>query len=149
VVNNEGTKRLELLAPLVYIPDPELLPFPRGETPGGAETAERLFWFALDEAQGRSIEPDPAVFLGPPGAGGYLAPAGHRGEGLELPRGRYLFAQERGTLDREGVTAMAIEIQKDGLWERLGLEGRVYLRYLYEDGGAVTQVFRPYREPAG
>jgi hypothetical protein len=145
-VNKEGTKRLELFAPLVYIPDPELLPFPRGEGQEAAETPERLFWFTLDEAQGRSIEPDPAVFLGPPGAGGYLAPAGYKGEGLELPRGRYLFAQERGTLGREGITAMAIEIQKDGLWERLRLDGRLYLRYLYEDGSAVTQVFRPYRD---
>jgi hypothetical protein len=56
-----------------------------------------------------------------------------------------VFAQERAFLGREEVIQMAAEIQKDGLWERLRLENRFYVRYLYEDGGVVTQVFRPYR----
>jgi hypothetical protein len=64
---------------------------------------------------------------------------------MELPRGRYLFAQERSFLDREAVLCMAVEMQKDGLWERLCLENRLYLRYLGEEGQAVTQLFRPLR----
>jgi hypothetical protein len=70
---------------------------------------------------------------------------------LELPAGNYLFAQERregnglrATLDRNEFVEMAIEVQKDGLWERLAPADRLYLRYLFEDGRAVSQVFRPY-----
>jgi hypothetical protein len=39
---------------------------------------------------------------------------------------------------------MAIEQQKDGLWEQLRLGNHLYIRYLFEDGSPVTQVFRPY-----
>jgi hypothetical protein len=39
---------------------------------------------------------------------------------------------------------MAIEQQKDGLWERLKPGNRLYLRILSEDGSPVTQLFRPY-----
>jgi hypothetical protein len=138
-VQEEGAKRLELLAPLAYAPAPELAPFRRD--PGGME-GERLFCFVIDEAQGQSIEPDPSALLGPLSAAG-RSPAGSSGGGLELPRGRYLFAQERAFLGREEVIRMAVEIQKDGLWERLRLENRLYVRYLYEDEGAVTQLFRP------
>jgi hypothetical protein len=41
---------------------------------------------------------------------------------------------------------MAIETQKDGLWERLEPDSRLYLRFLTEDGRELTQVFRPYRK---
>jgi hypothetical protein len=144
-MQNEGANRLELRAPLFYSRDP--LPFP----PGDATSGELLFCFALDEAQAHSIEPDPASFLGPLLAAGRSAgSSGHDegdGETLELPRGHYLFAQERRDrpLEKDEVILMAIEVQKDGLWERLTLEGRLYLRYLHEDGSAVTQIFRPYR----
>jgi hypothetical protein len=150
LMNNEGANRLELRAPLLYTRSPDLVPF------GPEADRERLFCFALDETQGKSIEPDPAAFLGPLLAAGYepsaatanAAETGSR-ETLELPRGHYLFAQERrtppnGPPGRDEVISMAIEVQKDGLWERLSLEGRLYLRYLYEDGSIVTQVFRPY-----
>jgi len=56
----------------------------------------------------------------------------------------YLFAQRRGTLDRGECIGMAIEQQKDGMWERLWLTDRLYIRYLFEDGNFVTQIFRPY-----
>jgi hypothetical protein len=154
-VQEEGAKRLELLAPLFYIPAPELVPFRCGAGPQIFRGGECLFCFSIDEAQGRSIEPDPSALLGPltvagrspPGCPGGCsdgcsggAPAG----GLDLPRGRYLFAQERAFLGREAVIRLAVEMQKDGLWERLRLENRLYLRCLYEDGAAVTQLFRPY-----
>jgi hypothetical protein len=138
-MDHEGAKRLELRAPLLFTPDPLLLPFRYG-----GEVQELLFCFALDETQGCSIEPDPARFLGPLISAGHAAESGQE-HTLELPRGRYIFAQEREALGKDGVISMAIEVQKDGLWERLRLEGRLYLRYLREDGKPVTQVFRPYQ----
>ncbi|MDR1971057.1 MAG: hypothetical protein LBQ46_03970 [Treponema sp.] len=150
-MREEGARRLELLNPLFYIPAPELDPFPCGEGflksgrrgEGGPAGGERLFRFGINGAQGQSIEPDPALFLGPLEAAGYAAPPPSPG-GMELPPGRYLFAQERTLLGRSAVILAAIEMQKDGLWERLSLEGILYLRYLFEDGGEVTQLFRPY-----
>jgi hypothetical protein len=87
---------------------------------------------------------DPESSEGPenPAAGGRTAP----GETLELPRGRYLFAQKREALDRDAVIGLAIEVQKDGLWERLEPEENLYVRFLYEDNAAVTQIFRPYQD---
>jgi hypothetical protein len=117
---------------------------------------ERLFCFAIDEAQSQCIEPDAGLFLGPLRAAGWVtsnsgaeagSPAAGGGETVELPGGRYLFAQNREALDKDAVIALAIEVQKDGLWERLRLEAYFYVRYLYEDGAVVTQVFRPYRDP--
>jgi hypothetical protein len=144
-VQEEGAKRLELLAPLRYAPAPGLVPFPATAPriqPG--EGQELLFCFGIDGAQGQSIEPEAPALLGPLLAAGASPPA--PGGNLELPRGRYLFAQERAFLGRDGVIRMAVEVQKDGLWERLRLENRLYVRYLYEDGGPVTQIFRPYSE---
>jgi hypothetical protein len=143
-MDNEGARRLELRAPLLFIPDPLLVPFRYG-----GEARETLFCFTLDEAQSRVIEPDPQAFLGPLAGAGYAAGPGQSPDAktdvLELPQGHYVFAQEREALGEAEVLLMAIEVQKDGLWERLQLEGRLYLRYLREDGKAVTQVFRPYK----
>jgi hypothetical protein len=143
-VQEESAKRLQLLAPLSYVPAPELIPFRPGASPRDRAGEEFLFCFDIDEAQGQSIEPDPSAFLGPLAAAGSAPRSPDCPGGLELPRGPYLFAQERAFLGREAVIRMAVEIQKDGLWERLRLENRLYVRYLYEDGGAVTQIFRPY-----
>jgi hypothetical protein len=141
-VQEEGAKRLELLAPLSYTPAPELIPF----RPGAQQGEEFLFCFNIDEVQGQSIEPDPPALLGPLSAAGSTPHSAYPEGGPELPRGRYLFAQERAFLGRDEVIQMAVEIQKDGLWERLRLENRLYVRYLYEDGGVVTQLFRPYSD---
>jgi hypothetical protein len=161
-VNEEGARRLELLSPLLYQGRAD--PDPFSHRPRGRE--EWLFRFAIDKAQGQSIEPEAGLFLGPlcaagrletgpkDGAGPVFGGAGAEGPEagevpgeVPLPRGRYLFAQKREALGREAVIDLAIEVQKDGLWERLRLEDHFYLRYLYEEGSAVTQVFRPYREP--
>ena len=148
-VDEEGARRLELLHPLLYRGGTDLIPFsPTTRT----EQDERLFCFAIDEVQSRCIEPDAGVFLGPLLAAGYLETAGQDGAGsrtapggetVELPRGRYIFAQKRGVLGKSDVIDLAIEVQKDGLWERLRLEAYFYLRYLYEENAAVTQIFRP------
>jgi hypothetical protein len=131
------TIRLELRSPLFYRADSALVPFQYE-----IEAGELLFCFDLDPAQSRSIEPESLSLLGP------LVFAGRHkgapGAQLELPAGNYLFAQERDALDEQEFIEMAIEVQKDGLWERLAPADRLYLRYLFEDGRAVTQVFRPY-----
>ncbi|MDR1635842.1 MAG: hypothetical protein LBR93_00750 [Treponema sp.] len=146
-MNEIKTIRLELCSPLFYREEGGLVPW-APEQPGleDSEPGERLFCFAVDSVQGRSIEPDPARFPGPLVAAGRSTtgsaePAG----GLELPAGTYLFAQQREALGREAFTEMAMELQKDGLWERLKLGDRLYLRYLSEDGKRLTQVFRPYQ----
>jgi hypothetical protein len=137
------TIRLELRSPLFYQADPALVPF-QYETGEG----ELLFCFDLDPVQGRSIEPEAAALLGPLVFSGRAAgsPENRHGrEGrLELPAGNYLFAQERRALNKQEFIEMAVEVQKDGLWERLAPADRLYLRYLFEDGRTVTQVFRPY-----
>ncbi|GHV63385.1 hypothetical protein AGMMS49587_13240 [Spirochaetia bacterium] len=131
------TIRLELCSPLRYRADSALVPF---HYEAGA--GDLLFCFDLDPDQSRSIEPEDACFLGSLVFAGRLTES--PGAQLELPAGNYLFAQERDALNRDEFIEMAIEVQKDGLWERLTPAARLYGRYLFEDGRAVTQVFRPY-----
>ncbi|MDR1948690.1 MAG: hypothetical protein LBQ38_04795 [Spirochaetaceae bacterium] len=147
------TLKLELLSPLYYREAADLVPFTYRDG-----EAEQLFSFAIDPVLARSIEPDPRHFLGDillrayaplPPAPDPVFPgrpdAGEtgRGERAVLPAGKYLFAQVREILDREAFIDMAIEVQKDGLWERFNPDSRLYLRYLREEGGPVTQVLRP------
>ncbi|GHV87136.1 hypothetical protein AGMMS50255_4320 [Spirochaetia bacterium] len=151
------TIRLELRSPLFYRMDSELIPF-QYEIQAG----EILFCFDLDPVQSRSIEPESAALLGPLVFAGRVekqaAQQDNNHQRLELPAGKYLFAQERregnglrrggnglrDALNRQEFIEMAIEVQKDGLWERLTPADRLYARYLFEDERTVTQVFRPY-----
>lgn len=154
IMNEIQTMRLELRASLFYQEEKGLVPWVP-EKPGlgdseparlPKETEDWLFCFAVDAVQGQSIEPDPAHFLGPLlAAGRSVAGSPEPAGSLELPPGTYLFVQQREAPGREAFTEMAIELQKDGLWERLKLGDRLYLRYLSEDGKIVTQVFRPYQ----
>ena len=151
--------KLHLQSPLYYQRADSLEPF--GGIPGMTEIppgGEFLFAFTLDPVQARSIEPDRGQFPGqllfrgisePPGVPGQPAyPAREApADRVMLPRGIYLFAQIRELLDREDFIDMAIEVQKDGLWERYTPDSRLYLRYLYEETSPVTQIFRPLREP--
>ncbi|MDR2480181.1 MAG: hypothetical protein LBD48_12840 [Treponema sp.] len=155
--------RLDLCAPLLYAKAPDIEPFvyQAAERESAADRnrqektlycEETLCCFELDPAQSRSIEPDRDHFLGDlifagRGMGNGLAeqhvPACNGPEMVQLPAGRYLFLQKREALGREACIDLAIEQQKDGLWERLKPESRLYVRYLYEDGSVVTQLFRP------
>jgi hypothetical protein len=130
--------RLDLRAPLEYEEAPGLVPF---ACPPAAEAVpELLFCFELDREQAGRIDPEAGRFLGE------LVFSG-KGDGkqgkIQLPAGLYVFAQQRRALSREECVSMAIEQQKDGMWERLRLESRLYIRCLFEDGSSVTQLFRP------
>ena len=137
--------RLDLRAPLEYEEAPGLDPFSCPPADGAAP--ELLFCFELDREQASRIDPEADRFLGEllfSGKGD-----GRQGK-IQLPAGLYVFAQQRRTegsqtLNREECVSMAIEQQKDGMWERLHLEGRLYIRCLFEDGSPVTQLFRPYK----
>lgn len=96
------------------------------------EAGERILAFDLNPLQAGTIEPDPASFLEKQLSG----PA-------EIPAGVYLFVQRREYLEEALWLAMAVEQQKDGLWERHTLKNKLYVRHLFEDQRAVTQVFRP------
>jgi hypothetical protein len=148
--------KLDLRAPIVYAPchfAPEKAGFPLEIT----EEDEVLLCFELDAVQGRSIEPERERLLGrllfsgrKPFPGPETADSGALAAGgrVSLPEGEYLFVQRREKdKPAAGVAEewldLAIELQKDGLWERHKLESRLYARLLFEDGQWVTQLFRP------
>jgi hypothetical protein len=93
---------------------------------------EKLYCFELNENEYCSFGPDKETLLG------RLISA------QLLPEGNYLFAQKREILSRDEIIDMAVEIQAEGLWQRLKPEKTLYLRYLFEDSSAVTQLYRPY-----
>jgi hypothetical protein len=150
--------RLDLRAPLLYVETPGLVPFAYNRAAGPDQRQETLFCFDIDPAQSLNFEPDRERFLGAlvfagQGAEGGCAeqsPAAEYASGIvQLPAGLYLFAQKREALGREDCVDMTIEQQKDGLWERLKPENRLYVRYLFEDGSPVTQLFRPFTRDTG
>ena len=130
--------KLQLLSPLFYVSAEGLIPFEYRE-------GDLLFCFELEEAQYRNFEPEGEAFFKNQVFAGKAVKGLSCGE-LELPGGNYLFAQEREILSKGDTIAMALEIQKEGLWQRLKPGRRLYLRYLFEDGSPVTQLFRPYVE---
>jgi hypothetical protein len=134
--------RLHLVSPLYYLRDEGIEPFSYSE-----EGGETLFYFELDPNQSQSIEPDERLLLSALIAGGRAAGPEDSvapGKALVLPAGNYLFSQVREILSREDSISLAAEVQKEGLWQRLCPGAAFYLRYLFEDGRGVTQVFRPY-----
>ena len=131
--------RLDLRAPLLYTETPGLSAF---DCPPPSEaTTEFLFCFELDQEQSQSIEPIPENYLKGLVFSGKNVQNQNKGD-LELPAGLYLFIQQRGVIGRTECIDLAIEQQKDGLWEKIKLGNRLFLRYLYEDGSPVTQLFR-------
>ena len=134
--------RFNLLSPLCYVPEENPNPFGCREGSG-----EKLFCFELDEDQYSSFEPDMQKLLKSLVFGGDAVTGEGKGDGktvFQLPGGNYLFAQKREILKKEEIIALAVEIQLEGLWQRLLPGKMLYLRYLFEDGRPVTQLFRPY-----
>jgi len=137
--------RLDLRSPLVYTETSAIFEnCGRQELSTSPSGVEWLLCFELDPVQGRSIEPEREHL---PGA---LLFTGRRTDNSDstaktvaLPAGIYLFTQRREFMEREEWLDMAIEQQKDGLWERFNPESRLYVRFLFEDGKPVTQLFRP------
>jgi hypothetical protein len=140
--------RLDLRAPLEYAENAGLDPF--GSAAGEGEASrELLFCFEVDGEQAGRIDPEAERFLGELVFSG-MADAeqgGAQPNTLILPAGLYLFAQRRRFLGREECIGLAMEQQKDGLWERHRLDSRLYIRRLFEDSSEVTQIFRPLAHP--
>ena len=134
--------RLTLIAPLFYVPE-EALPFEYREGDG-----EKLFCFDLNKDEYMKFEPEREKLLGD------LIFYGRALEFnepracnvWEFTRGNYMFAQKRKLLNREEILALAVEIQQETLWQQLIPEKKLCLRYLYEDGETVTQLFRPCKD---
>jgi len=132
--------KLDLRAPLFY-EKTDALPEKT------AEKDEFLLCYDLNPSESSSIEPNREQFLG------NLIFVGRKtadsdapqAETVSLPMGNYLFEQNRNALNSEEWLDMAIEQQKDGLWERNKLESTLFIRYLHEDGKFVTQLFRPLK----
>ncbi|MCL2601194.1 MAG: hypothetical protein FWD91_00110 [Treponema sp.] len=131
---------LKLFSPLYYSSDGATDPFSYSEGDG-----EKLFCFELEETAAGTFQPDRATFPGSLlfcGKAADSSAAGGNAGDSELPAGNYLFAQKREVLSRESIITMAMEIQQEGLWQRQPLGRKLYLRYLFEDGCPVTQLFR-------
>jgi hypothetical protein len=142
---------LTLLSPLYYAAeesDPadchpaDCNPFNYKEGDG-----EKLYCFMLNENECFNFEPAKERLLG---RLIFSADAATKEEAQKagktiktLPSGSYLFAQKREILSREEIIDMAVEIQAEGLWRRLKPGKTLYLRYLFEDSGSVTQLYRP------
>jgi hypothetical protein len=137
---------LDLRAPLIF---PKI-----GGLPAEFhENEEILLCYELNPAQSRSIEPDRELLLGSLVFAGRktgdcpLQDGQFQGGTVELPQGNYLFTQRRGahfsTFGADEWLDMAVEQQKDGLWERYKPENLLFVRFLFEDGSPVTQLFRP------
>ena len=136
-----GVLRLNLLSSLCYVPEEKVDPFDYKEGDG-----EKLFCFELDESQTFVFEPDRTAFPETPLFSGRADCGAETQPRAELPQGSYLFAQKREILSRDDIIDMAVEIHQEGLWQRLLCGKKLYLRYLFEDGCPVTQLFRPYTE---
>ncbi|MCL2175077.1 MAG: hypothetical protein FWB73_03425 [Treponema sp.] len=147
--------KLHLRAPLVF----SEIPLKDGETPPVSSEYEFLFCYKLNPQQTKSIEPEKERFLDSfEFAGHTFIQANHLSQSgkidvesditpektVSLPQGVYLFMQQRSDkpLTQPEWLDLAIEQQKDGLWEREKPEAVLYVRFLYEDEAFVTQVFR-------
>ena len=111
----------------------------------GTEThQETLLCYELNPTQSRSIEPLKEQLLGKLLFAGQKAENDDKEQIVTLPLGLYLLEQYRkeAVLNEDEWLDMAIEQQKDGLWERNKLGTLLYVRFLYEDESFVTQVFR-------
>ena len=148
--------RLDLRAPLVYTKRDAPMPlwFCRDNGEGAdAQAVEQVFCYEIDPMQGVSIEPERENFLGDFIFSGYaphkdseLMFSGDNGaETIQIPAGIYLFTQIKSgdTPGKDACIDLAIEQQKDGLWEKNKLRNLLFIRFLFEDGALTTQIFRP------
>ena len=111
------------------------------------ENDDYLLCYNLNPAQSSSIEPECDQFLCSLVFIGRKTRQEEENE-VVLPAGNYLFNQCRADIfmNKEEWLDIAVEQQKDGLWERRKPGNLLFIRYLREDGAFVTQVFRPVTE---
>ncbi|MDR1904685.1 MAG: hypothetical protein LBQ88_20665 [Treponema sp.] len=138
VMDRITTRNLYLLAPLLYVKM-------GGNAPLDAATEEQIYHYEINHAEAQSIEPREGHYLSELIEWGIIKQAAAQGEYMELPAGKYLFAQVHESLNREDSIHLACEVQKDGLWEQEHMENHLYLRYFHEHGNAVTQILRPLK----
>ena len=137
---------LNLLNPLVYKAGGVSEPF--SGTEDAKEGEEKLYCFELDREECTKFESDTAKIPGALLFGGMsygTLNTAAESTTVQLPAGTYLFAQKRKILSKDETAYLASEIQQEGLWRRLELGNMLYLRYLYEDGSPVTQLYRSLR----
>jgi len=115
--------RLNLGSPLFFNPNSKTL----------EPNTELLFIYELDESQYQCFEPDMEKFI----------QRSIINDDLILPAGDYIFTQKKENLSMEGTIKLAVEMQAEGLWQRLKPGRYLYVRKLFEDGSIVTQLFRP------
>ena len=136
---------LDLRSPLVYAQTQTSLPDNLEKYTGQEEL---LFCFELDPVQSSALEPERGHLL----AVLVFAGCGEDDNGEEtvsLPAGTYLFAQRRQALGKDEWLEIALEQQKGCLKNKLQKQyepqPKLYVRYLFEDGSPVTQLFRPVK----
>ena len=114
-----------------------------------SKNEEILLCYKLNPAQSLNIEPDreqfldSLVFIGQKPEEKSPDESNSNKEAV-LPAGNYLFNQCRAeqALNKDEWLEIAIEQQKDCLWERQKPGNLIYIRFLYEDNAYVTQIFR-------
>jgi len=137
MVPGTALTHLDLRAPLLYTKT-DTLP---AEI---SENEEFALCYELNPEQSRCIEPDrelllgPLVFTGRKSGETDLSPD----QTVSIPAGNYLFTQRRKGDGHLFWLDLAVEQQKDGLWERYKPGNRLFVRFLFEDGSPVTQLFR-------
>ncbi|MCL2764534.1 MAG: hypothetical protein FWD40_04565 [Treponema sp.] len=113
------------------------------QIPGHTEV---LLCYELNPGQSCSIEPEQNQLLGKLIFTGMNTCDALESPAVTLPAGLYLFARRRCESMQTGEEHwldLAVEQQKDGLWQRCKPGNLLYVRHLHEDGAFVTQVFRP------
>ena len=98
-----------------------------------APVYENLLLFALDHREALKIDPEPVSYFS----------SGPEKVSL-LPGGIYFFTQARKKITAgDELLPLAIELQKEGLWNRYKLENKIYVRFLFEHDPPATQLWRP------
>jgi hypothetical protein len=130
---------LELYRPLTYVKDNSLEPFAIESVK--EVDGELLFVFGLDAERvkdGGGNEYFTRLL-----EAGFELYDGDIHDEITMPRGKYYFTQERALLKKDAVAAMAGAVEEFAGSDGRKLENKFYLRYVYEDGSAVTQLFWP------
>ena len=135
---------LDLRSPLCYA-QTQVSPPDNPENYTGQE--ELLFCFELEPAQSSTPEPERSRLLAALIFVGSGAKNGGGEKTVSMPAGTYLFTQRREALGKNEWLDIAVEQQKEclknELWKRYKPQPKLYVRYLFEDGSPVTQLFRP------